>query len=188
MTDARTTSAAKLAVAVRGLREKSPELELAGSEPLAIIGIGCRFAGDVIDPDGLWNLLRERRNVAGGIPADRFTREDLHGSNALAAFDYCRGAFLRDIDRFDAHCEHLVVRENHADRIVGTYRILTPDVARTIGGYYSEGEFRINRLHNLRGRMVEVGRSCIHPNYRRALHPRFGTVQLIPDNNKNFLL
>lgn len=38
-----------------------------------------------------------------------------------------------DIDRFDAHCEHLVVRENHADRIVGTYRILTPDVARNIG-------------------------------------------------------
>ncbi|MCC7311623.1 MAG: GNAT family N-acetyltransferase [Sulfuritalea sp.] len=71
-----------------------------------------------------------------------------------------------DIDRFDAHCEHLVVRENHADRIVGTYRILTPDVARNIGGYYSEGEFRINRLHNLRGRMVEVGRSCIHPDYR----------------------
>ena len=98
----RTTSAAKLAVAVRGLREKSPELELAGSEPLAIIGIGCRFSGGVTEPDGLWKLLLERRNVAGEIPADRFTREDMRGPSSAAAFEYCRGAFLQDIDRFDA--------------------------------------------------------------------------------------
>jgi len=71
-----------------------------------------------------------------------------------------------DIDHFDPYCEHLIVRESHADRIVGTYRILSPDVARSIGGYYSESEFRIGRLHNLRSRMVEVGRSCIHPDYR----------------------
>ena len=71
-----------------------------------------------------------------------------------------------DIDHFDAHCEHLIVRESHADRIVGTYRILAPDVARGIGRYYSESEFRINRLQHLRSRMVEVGRSCIHPDYR----------------------
>ena len=71
-----------------------------------------------------------------------------------------------DIDHFDAYCEHLIVRESHADRIVGTYRILAPDVARTIGRYYSESEFRINRLQHLRSRMVEVGRSCIHPDYR----------------------
>ena len=64
-----------------------------------------------------------------------------------------------DIDHYDPFCEHLIVRESHSDRIVGTYRILSPDVARSIGGYYSESEFRINRLQNLRSRMVEVGRS-----------------------------
>lgn len=111
MTATRTPSAAKLAVAVRGLREKSPELELAGSEPLAIIGIGCRFAGNVTDPDGLWDLMRERRNVAGEVPPDRFTREDLRGSSAAAAFEYCRGAFLQDIDRFDAQYFGVAPRE-----------------------------------------------------------------------------
>jgi putative hemolysin len=71
-----------------------------------------------------------------------------------------------DIDLYDPFCEHLIVRESHADRIVGTYRILSPDAARRVGNYYSENEFHINRLQNLRGRMVEVGRSCIHPGYR----------------------
>lgn len=71
-----------------------------------------------------------------------------------------------DIDRYDAFCDHLIVRESHADRIVGTYRILSPDAARRAGNYYSETEFLIGRLHNLRARMVEVGRSCIHPDYR----------------------
>jgi putative hemolysin len=71
-----------------------------------------------------------------------------------------------DIDLFDAFCDHLLVRESDANRIVGTYRILSPDAARRVGSYYSEGEFYINRLHNLRPRLVEVGRSCIHPDYR----------------------
>ena len=71
-----------------------------------------------------------------------------------------------DIDHYDAFCDHLIVRESHADRIVGTYRILSPAAARRVGNYYSENEFHINRLQNLRGRMVEVGRSCIHPDYR----------------------
>jgi len=71
-----------------------------------------------------------------------------------------------DIDLYDPHCEHLVVRENQANRIVGTYRILSPTAARRVGSYYSESEFFINRLQNLRSRMVEVGRSCIHPDHR----------------------
>lgn len=71
-----------------------------------------------------------------------------------------------DIDHFDAFCEHLVVRESEANRIVGTYRILTPEAARRIGSYYSEGEFYLTRLQHLRSRMVEVGRSCVHPHFR----------------------
>ena len=71
-----------------------------------------------------------------------------------------------DIDRYDPFCEHLIVRESHANRIVGTYRILSPHAARRAGSYYSESEFMLGRLHNLRARMVEVGRSCIDPEHR----------------------
>jgi putative hemolysin len=71
-----------------------------------------------------------------------------------------------DRDVFDAHCQHLIVRDETKGRIVGTYRILTPEAARKVGSYYSETEFDLTRLQHLRERLVEVGRSCIDPEYR----------------------
>ncbi len=71
-----------------------------------------------------------------------------------------------DHDLYDPFCEHLVVRDETAGRIVGTYRILSPRAARRIGGYYSENEFDLTRLQLLREGMVEIGRSCIDPDYR----------------------
>ena len=75
-----------------------------------------------------------------------------------------------DIDMFDPYCEHLLVRETGADgepgRVIGTYRVLTPDAAKRVGGLYSETEFDLTRLRHLRPTMVELGRSCVHPDHR----------------------
>ena len=71
-----------------------------------------------------------------------------------------------DRDLYDAFCEHLIVRDEDAGRIVGTYRILSPSAAREVGNYYSETEFDITRLRHLKSRMVEIGRSCIDADYR----------------------
>jgi len=71
-----------------------------------------------------------------------------------------------DHDIYDPFCEHLVVRDESQGRIVGTYRILAPEAALRVGGYYSESEFDLTRLQHLRPRIVEIGRSCIHPEYR----------------------
>ena len=71
-----------------------------------------------------------------------------------------------DRDIFDDYCDHLLVRDNGNNKVIGTYRILPPDSARVIGGYYSETEFDLTRLAHLRDRMVEVGRSCVHRDYR----------------------
>jgi putative hemolysin len=75
-----------------------------------------------------------------------------------------------DVDVFDAYCEHLLVRALGADGepglVVGTYRVLTPDAARRVGGLYSETEFDLTRLRPLRDKMVELGRSCVHPEHR----------------------
>lgn len=71
-----------------------------------------------------------------------------------------------DQDIFDAHCRHLVVRDESRGEVIGTYRVLAPEAARRIGCYYSESEFDLTRLRNLRAGMVEVGRSCIHPGHR----------------------
>jgi acyl transferase domain-containing protein/NADPH-dependent curcumin reductase CurA len=103
MSSTRTPSAAQLAVAVRNLRQRTADLDLASSEPLAIIGIGCRFAGGIGSPAQLWQLIRERRNVATIVPPDRFTADDLRDAGAASVFDICRGSFLADIERFDAH-------------------------------------------------------------------------------------
>ncbi len=71
-----------------------------------------------------------------------------------------------DRDIFDPYCDHLLVRENQESRVVGTYRILSPHQAQKIGGYYSQTEFDLTRLLHLSDRMVEVGRSCVHWDYR----------------------
>ncbi|HEY7986826.1 MAG TPA: GNAT family N-acyltransferase [Methylophilaceae bacterium] len=71
-----------------------------------------------------------------------------------------------DKDGFDAFCEHLLVRDSDSGEVVGTYRIMDPYMANEAGGYYSAGEFDLSRLMHLSPSMVEVGRSCVHPDYR----------------------
>ncbi|MGH3786374.1 MAG: GNAT family N-acetyltransferase [Pseudonocardiaceae bacterium] len=71
-----------------------------------------------------------------------------------------------DIDDYDEHCDHLVVREDSSGEIVGTYRMLSPQGARRAGGLYCENEFVIPALAGLRDTLVETGRSCVHPDHR----------------------
>ncbi|HSV55291.1 MAG TPA: GNAT family N-acyltransferase [Burkholderiaceae bacterium] len=73
-----------------------------------------------------------------------------------------------DIDLFDDYCEHLLVRDEASQEVVGTYRVLTPAQAKRVGGTYSDTEFDLTRLRNLRERMVELGRSCVHPAHRHG--------------------
>lgn len=73
-----------------------------------------------------------------------------------------------DIDLFDDHCEHLLVFDGREGQVVGTYRLLTPVQARHVGGTYSDLAFDLTRLRDLRSRMVELGRSCVHPDHRRG--------------------
>lgn len=71
-----------------------------------------------------------------------------------------------DVDAFDPYCDHLLVRDLDTLQVVGTYRVLPPHQAARIGRLYAENEFDISRLTHLRGKMVEVGRSCVHADYR----------------------
>ncbi|KAH7303089.1 putative polyketide synthase [Stachybotrys elegans] len=47
-------------------------MEPKNNEPIAIVGIGCRFPGDATSPSKLWHLLREPKDIAKRIPSDRF--------------------------------------------------------------------------------------------------------------------
>jgi putative hemolysin len=73
-----------------------------------------------------------------------------------------------DVDLFDDYCEHLLVRDEATGAVIGTYRVLTPAQARRVGSTYSDTEFDLTRLRSLRARMVELGRSCVHPEHRHG--------------------
>lgn len=73
-----------------------------------------------------------------------------------------------DEDEFDAHCDHLLVRDRLSGAVVGTYRALPPGRAGAAGGLYADREFDLTFLQPLRHCMVEVGRACVHPAHRSA--------------------
>jgi putative hemolysin len=76
----------------------------------------------------------------------------------------------RDGDAFDAVCDHLLVRyhpdDESAPRVVGTYRLLRDVNMTKIGRYYSESEYDITKIKTYDGNVMELGRSCTHPEFR----------------------
>src|SRR5216683_666794 len=71
-------------------------------EPLAIIGIGCRFPG-ANNPQEFWELLRSGRSAIRDIPIDRWQTEKLYHPDPAqpGKMVSCRGGFLDQVDRFD---------------------------------------------------------------------------------------
>jgi putative hemolysin len=82
----------------------------------------------------------------------------------------------RDVDPFDAICDHLLVFDHaapdraalHRPAVVGTYRLLRQAIAKTHGGFYSSGEFDISGLMARHSHLqfLELGRSCVLAPYR----------------------
>lgn len=75
-----------------------------GAEPIAILGMGCRFPGGVTSPDDLWQLLIEERDANSEFPTDRgWDLDALFGPDPDAPrATYVRaGSFLTDVGDFD---------------------------------------------------------------------------------------
>jgi putative hemolysin len=77
----------------------------------------------------------------------------------------------RDMDAFDAVCDHLLVvdtEKKFGRKIVGTYRLLRRDIAEQHFGFYSESEFDIMPIlqRHPQARLLELGRSCVLKPYR----------------------
>lgn len=77
-----------------------------------------------------------------------------------------KASFGLDRDRFDRHCLHLVVRDNHTGELVGYTRVLPGERVRRAGGFYSAGEFYMPMVGELDGAVAEIGRTCIDPRHR----------------------
>lgn len=75
----------------------------------------------------------------------------------------------RDFDSMDECCEHLLVIDHAregANKVIGTYRLIRREAAAKNGSFYSASEFDITPLIHYDGEILELGRSCIHRDYR----------------------
>ena len=104
---------------IKRLRSKLAELEAAAtattvsSEPIAIIGMGCRFPGDANTPEAFWELLATGRDVLRDIPSTRWDVDAFYDPEiSLPGKMYVRqGHYLDDIDQFDPQFFGLSPRE-----------------------------------------------------------------------------
>ncbi|MEL7098470.1 MAG: GNAT family N-acyltransferase [Pseudomonadota bacterium] len=69
-------------------------------------------------------------------------------------------------DRFDPYFDHLLLYDDARGEVIGVYRMLDQDAARRAGQFYSEDEYDLAPLHGSGRRLLELGRSCLHPDYR----------------------
>lgn len=79
----------------------------------------------------------------------------------------------READRFDRHCEHLLVLDSlNGGAVIGTTRVATDDAAARARGFASEEEFDLQSLKLLGSPLLEVGRTCLDPAHRggEAMH------------------
>ncbi len=87
-----------------------------------------------------------------------------------AAPDAATAQSRRDRDMFDPVADHLVVVDHAigpgAEGVVGTYRMLQRAGAAKVGRFYSADEYDITPMLSFPGRILELGRSCVDPNYR----------------------
>lgn len=74
----------------------------------------------------------------------------------------------RDFDDFDPYADHLIVVDERDGKsnIVGTYRLLNRDVAEKYGRFYTSGEYNIDSILNSGASVLELGRSCVLPQFR----------------------
>lgn len=95
--------------------------------------------------------------------------EELGGNGDLVDHDH-----RLERDAFDPACEHLLLvderrNESALDHVVGVYRLLTDENAGRHGRFYSEAEYDLGVLKSSGKRLLELGRSCVHPDYRDGM-------------------
>jgi putative hemolysin len=71
-----------------------------------------------------------------------------------------------ECDQFDPFFDHLLLIDKTRDKVVGVYRLMRTDKAQDAGGYYSEQEYDLTKLKSSGRRLLELGRSCLHAEYR----------------------
>ena len=106
-------SAIKLALLARQLRGNDAEAQALRSEPIAIVGMGCRFPGGGSDPASYWRMLEAGTDAIREVPADRWDWKRFFDADPAAPGKITTrwGGFLDAIDGFDAAFFGIAPRE-----------------------------------------------------------------------------
>ena len=94
---------------------------------------------------------------------DVFVRELGAGG---ACVDHVQGL---EKDELDPFFDHLLLTDRHTEAVVGVYRVMRPELAQRAGRYYSSDEYDLDPLIHSGRRILELGRSCLHRDYRGGL-------------------
>lgn len=111
-------SAVKLALLSKRLRAETEGLDLINAEPIAVIGMGCRFPGGANSPAQYWELLKNGVDAIREIPADRWDITAYYDPdhNKPGKMNSRWGGFLDQVDGFDADFFGITPRDaNHMD-------------------------------------------------------------------------
>ena len=86
------------------------------AEPVAVVGIGCRFPGNVTGPESLWRLLLDGEDAIGEVPADRWDADAFYDPDPAAPGRMTTkwGGFVSDVAGFDADFFGISPREAEA--------------------------------------------------------------------------
>ena len=138
---------------VPDMPDHSPSPSAADFEELRGGSLGVRLAQNAAEIDAAQALrYRVFYEEMGAKPSDKAHRSQ------------------RDVDDFDAVCDHLLVVDHQLgdgpQSVVGTYRLIRRSAADKIGRFYSADEYDISKMINYPGKVLELGRSCISKAHR----------------------
>ncbi|WP_170390089.1 GNAT family N-acetyltransferase [Ruegeria arenilitoris] len=102
----------------------------------------------------------EELRAAQRLRYDVFVRE-LGGGGEMV--DHAEGL---ERDQFDPYFDHMLAHDDVTGEVVGVYRLLPGDRVAEVGRFYSEDEYDLTVLKNSGRKLLELGRSCLHPDYR----------------------
>jgi acyl transferase domain-containing protein len=107
------SSQERILSALKEAREKLEAVERDKSEPIAIIGMGCRFPGGADSPEAFWQVLRNGADAMTEVPPDRWDIDAYYDPDPeVPGKMYTReGGFLSQIDQFDPQFFRISPRE-----------------------------------------------------------------------------
>ncbi len=127
-------------LALEEMQNEIDELHFSQKEPIAVVGLGCRFPGEANSPEEFWQLLKKQKHGIVEVPQDRWDINEFYDPSPDAPGKMCTryGGFLKEVDSFDANLFGISPRE--AARMDPQQRLLLEVCWETLerSGYLTE--------------------------------------------------